>query len=196
MDTDPDGLGDWGNMSNETTPAQAKRPYRIRTPPPLAPSQALHTDCAPIEETPGSNGPLVDGSSSPEPLLAETTLSTSQDGPTVAEFTAKRAKEIRSILDGRKSKPTGKEDWGKGPKPIGDYSSEEQGVMHVMRVSIQHTFMALAPWMPDDELVIERAKDFARKHTRCNIPGIVTDGFIKTVCLLLSCKYGFLSNLL
>jgi hypothetical protein len=184
MDTTSNG---WGNEINvtqeidETTITQPERHHRVRTPPPLA--RALHAASVTAEDAPDSNSSPVNASSTtPGTLQGEPAPSTNRDAPTVAEFTSRRAKEIRNIMGGRKPKPNRKIDQSKGPKSISDYSKEEQGVIYIMRASIQHTLMALVPWVLDDEPIVERAKDFAKKHTKSNIDEMATDEFIKTVC--------------
>jgi hypothetical protein len=104
-------------------------------------------------------------------------------GPTTAEFDMKRAKEIREIKAGRKWKSTRDASGGKvtSSKSARAYSAEEQAHMYVMRVSIQHTYTARAPWAIDQDDVIKRAKEFAKEFSTCQAENMVTEDFAKTV---------------
>ncbi|KAG9076458.1 hypothetical protein FRC06_009496 [Ceratobasidium sp. 370] len=168
---------------SETELALAPRAHRERTPPPLA--QASRSE----DQFANPNGFLPPRNETPpRAFRAELEM---LGAPTLAEFSERRAKEIRTLQNARKSSPPSKSkstqgsdnerDEGKGVKKLWSYSKEHQGLMFVMRASVQNTYLSRGPWVESDDEVVNRAKAFAKKHTHCAVDDIVTNDFIRTM---------------
>jgi hypothetical protein len=69
----------------------------------------------------------------------------------------------------------------KGVRSVKSYSDEEQALVYLMRVSIQHTYTVRAPWVVDEDDIIERAKEFAKGFTTGQVDDMVAEDFAKTV---------------
>ncbi|KAG8791993.1 hypothetical protein FRC12_007579 [Ceratobasidium sp. 428] len=188
------------------------RAHRQRTPPPLAAgANQIYPTSAPAFSR-GEDGFAVPGESSPHaaraaplptPLrfpLRHCSISDAaapekpRDGPTpvaptIAEFKARQAKEIRDIYNARKSNPPAvwnpneggdeshmsekekreKEGKGKGGiRRIWAYSHTEQSVMNLMRAYIQWDLIHVGPWNDLDEQRFQRALEFVKTATNYN----------------------------
>jgi hypothetical protein len=157
------------------------RHRRVRTPPPITRAFNRVVVSASDEQTPNSDD-IYDLPA--DTFHVQLVPSVMHLAPTTPEFIARRAKEIRDIQGARKCKHQEADDSFKGAKQLKHYPEEQQGVVFVMRASLQHTYVARSPWWQDEEVIVGRAKEFASKYTSHPVDDFATEGFVKIVSVL------------
>ncbi|KAF8597132.1 hypothetical protein BDV93DRAFT_562642 [Ceratobasidium sp. AG-I] len=152
----------------------------MRTPPPL--TQAFNRVVEPVTVDPTSepNDFLIDESDVPPGTFhAQLVPTPTQSAPTRAEFIERRNWEIHKIQGARKCKYQEPDESSTAVKQISNYTDDQQGLMLVMRASLQYYYLTRSPWHEDDEISVGQAKVFARKHTSCPVDDFAINDFVK-----------------
>lgn len=161
---------------------ESPRLHRVRTPPPLA--QQYNRVVVSNEDIEESDGFITQPAElRNEPLRVELIPVATTKAPTVAEFVIAKAKEIRQIQGGRKSKEQIQDgaSTSNDRTGMGVFSKPHQGFMKVMRAHLLWDYITRSPWSEDKDGIISRAKTFA--STATGMPGdtICTEPFNLTV---------------
>lgn len=158
--------------------------HRVRTPPPLA--QPYNRVIVSNEVAEASDGFIIRESEQQyAPLRVELMAPITPRAPTTAELAIAKAKEIRHIQSGRKSKQkpdAATVSSGASDRiMMGSFSKPHQGYMAVMKAHFLWDYITRSPWSEDEEDLIKRAKSFANAATGMRGDTICTDAFTTTV---------------